>query len=455
MINWNKYLNREIVCSCGKKHQCNIKHVDIGFNVIKKLADYVQEEKFKNICIVADKHTIKIAGEKVYTALKKIGISYNEYIFTDEELIPNELNLGKIFTHIPVDCDFIIAIGSGVINDLVRFVSKKIYIPYAIVATAPSMDGYASAVSPLIIDGFKVTYEGLGFPWAIIGDVDILKDAPVNMIASGVGDIFGKYVCLVEWKLSHIVNNEYYCPEIEKLMRRAVDIVAKAADHGIAERDPQAIASVMEGLIWAGIGISYCGNSRPASGCEHQMGHFWEMMFLQNYHRHDIEHGTFVGIATIVALYVYKEAVNILEVNNNLPTILFDKEKWEKMIVDVYGKCSCSIIDLENKVHKNDSQKAVVRIRNVLSNKMQIIKLIKSLPDINIMIKRMKKVQEPFLPRQIGITPQLLRDTIIYAKEMRNRYGVLQLLFDCGKLEEAADKVCREIDMLSESNIGK
>lgn len=448
MVDWNKYLNKEIACSCGRKHQCNIKHVDIGTNVVIKLADYIQEEGFRHICIVADEHTIKVAGEKVYAALKKADAAYDEFIFTDEELIPNELNIGRIFTHIPNECDFVIAVGSGVINDLMRFVSKKMQVPYAIVATAPSMDGYASAVSPLIIDGFKITYEGLGFPWAIIGDVDILKDAPVHMIASGVGDIFGKYICLVEWKLSHIVNGEYYCPEIEKLMRKAVDTVAKAADDGIAERNPAAIASVMEALVWAGIGISYCGNSRPASGCEHQMGHFWEMMFLQNYHRHDIEHGTFVGVAAIVALYVYKAAIKILETNSSFKVISFDKEEWEKQIIKVYGACSDSIVKLENEVHKNDTQKAAARMQNVLANKMQIIELMKTLPNIDSMITRMKKIKEPYLPEQIEITSELLHNAIIYAKEMRNRYGVLQMLFDCGELEKTADEVCTEISNL-------
>ena len=449
MVNWNEYLNKAISCKCGRKHQCNIKHVDIGTNVIAKIADYIKEEKFENICIVADIHTIKVAGDKVYEVLNGIGRTYSKFIFDDEELIPNELNIGRLFTHIPNDCDFVIAIGSGVINDLMRFVSKKMNVPYAIVATAPSMDGYASAVSPLIVDGFKITYEGLGFPWAIIGDVDILKNAPTHMIASGAGDIFGKYICLIEWKLSNIVNGEYYCPEIVKLMQTAVNTVAAAADNGIAERDPQAIASVMEGLVWAGIGISYSGNSRPASGCEHQMGHFWEMMFLQNYHRHDIEHGTFVGVAAIVALHVYKEAVKLLENSDKYDTKPFDKAKWEEKIVSVYGKCNDSILDLENKAHKNDIEKSAERMKNVFAHKDEIIELMKTLPDIDVMIKRMKKIQEPYMPKQIDITPELLRNAIVYAKEMRNRYGVLQLLFDCGKLEEVADTVCAQIEKLS------
>lgn len=445
MTNWNKYLNKKITCSCGREHRCDIKHVEIGCNVIGKLTEYIQEENFKKICIVADVHTIKVAGEQVSKALGNI--PFDKYIFPNEELIPDELSIGKLVAHIPNECDFIIGIGSGVINDLLRLVEKKMHIPYAIVATAPSMDGYASAVSPLIIDGFKITYEGLGFPWAIIADLNILRNAPTKMIASGVGDIFGKYICLVEWKLSHLVNDEYYCPEIEKLMRASVDAVAKAADDGIAERTPEGIGAVMEALLWAGIGISYCGNSRPASGCEHQIGHFWEMMFLQNYHRHDIEHGTFVGVAAIISLHIYKEALRILG-NNEFIDAHFDKGKWERKVNEVYGACSKSILNLENKAHKNDDEKMITRRKAVLAKKSEIISLIKTLPDSKKLINSMKKIHEPYLPSQIDITPELLWNAIVYAKEMRNRYGVLQLLFDFGKLEEVANNVCKQIEEL-------
>lgn len=448
MVNWSEHLNKKISCKCGHDHECDIAHVDIGYNVIEKLTEYVKAEKHKSICIIADKNTIKVAGKKVYEALKKAGVDYPEFVFQDDELIPNEFNIGRIFTHIPYDCDFIIAVGSGVINDMTRFVSQKLKCPYIIIATAPSMDGYASAVSPLIVDDMKQTYEKLGFPWAIIGDVDILKNAPEHMITSGTGDVFGKYVCLVEWKFSHIVNDEYYCPSIVEIMYNAVDKTAKAADNGIAQRDPEAIISVMEGLVWAGTGISYCGNSRPASGCEHQMAHFWEMMFLQKGH-HDILHGTLVGIATIAALYIYKEAMALLQHETDFMKKPFDKTVWENKIKEVYGPAADGVLKLEETVNKNRDDKSAYRMKNVLAHKAEIIEISKALPDVNVMIKRMQKIHEPYLPQHVGISHELLRNALVYAKELRNRYGVLQMLFDCGKLEEVADKVCTQLEQMS------
>ena len=93
----------------------------------------------------------------------------------------------------------ILAVGSGTINDLCRYISYKIKIDYYIIGTASSMDGYASNVSPLIIQHLKTTYEARPAR-VIIGDLDVMAKAPLHMIAAGAGDIIGKYVCLADWQ---------------------------------------------------------------------------------------------------------------------------------------------------------------------------------------------------------------------------------------------------------------
>lgn len=72
------------------------------------------------------------------------------------------------------------------------------------------MDGYASSGAAMIIGNMKVTYNA-HVPEAIIGDVDVLKEAPMEMIQSGYGDIIGKLSCLNDWKLSVVVNDEFFC----------------------------------------------------------------------------------------------------------------------------------------------------------------------------------------------------------------------------------------------------
>ena len=83
-------------------------------------------------------------------------------------------------------------------------------IPYIIVATAPSMDGYASDGAAMILGGMKETVKA-GLPKAIIADTNVLKNAPMDMIKAGYGDIIGKYSALNDWKFANIVYGEFFC----------------------------------------------------------------------------------------------------------------------------------------------------------------------------------------------------------------------------------------------------
>ncbi|WP_231037492.1 sn-glycerol-1-phosphate dehydrogenase [Pectinatus frisingensis] len=446
MMDWNKYLNKKISCTCGREHECDIRHIDVGKNVIDRLPDYIKTDNYKHICIVADVNTEKIAGAPVYKALNNANIEYSKFIFDDVDLIPDEKAIGRIMTQIPDDCDLIVGIGSGTINDLCRFCSHKLKNDYFIIATAPSMDGYASDVAPLIINNLKTTYEKVGRPAAIIGDTDILKDAPLHMITSGAGDIFGKYICLTDWQLAHIVTGEYYCNFIAQIMKDAVSEVAKAADSGIAQRNGNAIGAVMEALILAGVGMSYSGNSRPASGSEHHMSHYWEMKFLQQ-GKHGVLHGTKVGIGTVVALHLYKYAAQMLSKDDleMLPSPLFDKTAWNNKMLEIYGPAGPSVIALEEKVNKNSDINVQRRRKAVIKNSSKIQELISKLPTIEETVHLMKKIDEPYRPDQVGITIDMLKIAIVYAKELRNRYGLLQLLYDFGQLEEAADIVGEQV----------
>ena len=199
---------------------------------------------------------------------------YDKVVFHDSELVPDEEALISLFSQVPNDCDLILAVGSGTINDLCRYVSYKMKIDYYIIGTAPSMDGYASNVSPLIIKHLKTTFEAHPAR-VILGDLDVIAKAPLHMISAGVGDILGKYVCLTDLADCHIVNDEYICPEIMALVRQSIQKVAENAALA-TKRDKAAIAAIMEGLVLSGIAMSYIGNSRPASGSEHHMSHYWE-----------------------------------------------------------------------------------------------------------------------------------------------------------------------------------
>ena len=196
----------------------------------------------------------------------------------------------------PKDCDLVISVGAGTINDLGRYASYITGRDFILVLTAPSMDGAVSGVAPLIQNHLKITFPAHA-PVALVGDLDILSKAPMKMLSAGVGDILGKYNCLTDWRLSALVNGEYHCATIEGIMRSAIDKTMQAA-RKLTERSEDDIRTLTEGLVLSGIAMDFAGNSRPASGAEHHISHFFEMQFLFD-GIPAILHGTKVGVATI------------------------------------------------------------------------------------------------------------------------------------------------------------
>ena len=53
----------------------------------------------------------------------------------------------------------------------------------------------------------------------------------------------------------------------------------------------------------------------------------------------------------------------------------------------------------------------------------------------------LKQLDAPYYPAQKGITDEMLWNGIVYAKETRSRYTILQLLWDLGLSESMADQL--------------
>lgn len=306
----SQWAGMEYSCACGKSHKVDIQAIRVGSGVIQELPGILRDLGASHIFLVADNYTYEAAGRQVEQLLDQAGLPYHKRVFqTETPLVPNEYALGSVLAAMTSQDDMLLAVGSGTLNDVTKYVSARTGIPYVIAATAPSMDGYASTVAPTILDGFKTTLPAV-YPAAIVADVDILKDAPMPMLTAGFGDIIGKFTSLADWRLSHQLNGEYYCPEVAGVIEAAVETCAANAQ-ALAQREPQAIQAVTEALILSGLAMGMVGISRPASGAEHQMAHYWEMDALRRGEEHPL-HGNAVGVGTVLAASLYEMAAEYL-----------------------------------------------------------------------------------------------------------------------------------------------
>lgn len=265
-----------------------------------KFPEFLEKMQNKKVAVLCDYNTRPFA-DKIIADMEKGGTEIALIYFDDKDLIPDE-KVESVSLEKANGCEYLLAVGSGSLNDMGKCVSTKLGIPCGCLATAASMDGYCSKGAAIMRNGHKVTDE-VHTPEDILIDADIIKSAPREMTASGFGDIAGKFTCLTDWELAHIVKGEEINEKAFKMMEVARTNTMDAYD-ALTKYDSKAIETLTDALIMAGISMAECGNSRPASGSEHHVSHFLEMDFVRRGERIPL-HGVKVAIGTLMSIEIY------------------------------------------------------------------------------------------------------------------------------------------------------
>lgn len=436
------YLDRHFTCDCGKEHYASLKFVSVRKDALEDLPRFAKELGFQSLYLISDKITYDIAGKRCMEILAAAGVKAS--IVTLVHTGFDEATVGELLINMPDDCDLVVAVGTGAINDMTRYFSFRMHRPFFTVATAAPMDGFASSLAVLNINNLKTSIEAQT-PTAIIGDTEILKNAPYRMIAAGLGDLLGKSTCLCDWKLAKVINGEHYCHRIVELVESCVSDVLKDADKA-KDRDPQVLGDIMEGLVLTGVAMSLYGNSRPASGCEHHMSHYWEMMFEQAGKR-PVPHGTQVGVGTVLVLKLVEQLrANGVDFDSaRAAARAYDQSAWEAEIRTAYGPAADGVIAMEAKAQKNETQARLARIDAMEAHWSEIMDLLAALPSSQEVMGILRSLDSPCLPGEIDVDKALLKNTFLYCKEVRARYTILQMIWDLGLLDTLSDRVVEDV----------
>lgn len=360
----------------------NTERIEIDEGALNKLPDFLLFHSFHNPAIVADQNTYEAAGNEICEQLSSQEIQYDYHILEGNQhgqIIADEPTLIQLFTAISADTEVLVAVGSGTIHDIVRFVSFKMNKPFISVPTAASVDGFTSRGAPLILKGVKQTVQ-TSSPIAVFADLAVLAEAPAEMTAAGFGDILGKYTSLLDWHISHLVGGEPFCQSAADMTKNALETCILHLED-IADRNPRGMRVLMNALIGSGLVMLVLGYSRPASGAEHHLSHYWEMEWLRK-NKRQLLHGSKVGVATVIITDLYKKVLR-----KTLPEFSNDEQK----LSEIQKKLDC-------------------------------------LPDSESLRKFLKTVGGPSTPKEIGIQDELLERSLNEAHHLRKRCTGLFLM---------------------------
>ena len=430
---------QETGCPCGKPHNVAIDEVVVGSGVIGRIPEFVEKYDSKRPFILADVNTFAAAGEQVCKVLEEAGIPYSKYVFPQSALEPDEHAVGSAVMHFDSKCDLIVGVGSGVINDIGKILSNVSGRKYIIVGTAPSMDGYASATSSMSMDNLKTSLNSRCAD-VIIGDTDILKNAPAHMLKAGLGDMLAKYVSIAEWRIAHIITGEYYCEEVAQLIRGALK---KCVDNaaGLLQRDEAAIEAVFEGLVIGGVAMAYAGVSRPASGVEHYFSHVWDMRGLEFGTKVDL-HGIQCAMATMQAVRLYEYVASHQPDPEKAKAFVesFDYADWSRQLKEFLGASADTMIALEAKEGKYDKTTHAARLELILQNWENILQILKEeLPTAARLEEIMDTIGISTDLNMLGVDSACAKQTFRATKDIRDKYVLSRLSWDLGILEELCE----------------
>lgn len=429
-------------CTCGRQHAAAIRYLKIGSGVIRLLPEALSALGARHPMVICGPHGYEVAGKTVCALLSQSKINYSLHVIPCDDrgkIKPAEYAAGSALLHFEHGCDLVLGVGSGVINDLCKVLSKTAKIPCMIVATAPSMDGYASDSASMEVGNIKCSLKEQ-MPAAILCDTELLAQAPMHMIHAGLGDILAKYTSLCDWKLSSIVTGEYYCSAVAQLVNDSLLKTVSGAQ-GVKERKEGSVQSITEGLVLSGIGIAFAGTSHPASGLDHYFSHCWEMMLLERGKDYEL-HGIQVGVGMLLTLKIIERLKTVRPdmAHAEAAADRFDEAAWERNLRRVFPGAADGIIAIERTAGKNERAGRLRRAARAIDRWDEILELFETtLPGYAEVAALMLSLGMPTTPQEIGLTPDDVADALVCSRDIRDKYLLSSLIWDLGYMDEFVD----------------
>jgi glycerol-1-phosphate dehydrogenase [NAD(P)+] len=429
---------------CDRQHIIPFGKIKVGYNLIEEipslLCDILGHSPKKSL-LLFDNVIETLVKDHVLSKLNRSGLCIVPIGLGEKGiLLESDSKLGdQVADTIDSEIEIILGVGSGVIADLTKWISTRSKKPFILIGTAPSMNAHASITSTMTIDGVK-TSRLLNPADAIIFDVDILSEAPVEMLLAGMGDLIARSICNADWKLSQVVRNTYFCPLPYQLTaKNEKEFLDKA--EWIVSREREAIYGLSEAILISGISMTMLnGQTSPSSGTEHVFSHYWDLQVELEGAQKNL-HGTQVAVGTVLsmALFDFMRDLDIGQIN--LKELTQKRPQLEQLFSEnnqKFGNKAYLFNEVVKKKYIPDEQFKEY-LESILSSWDEMWEAINPyIAEKEMITKPLERAGFHFSLDTIGRTDQQAIDSMIYGNRYRMRYTMLDLAWELGVLPDAA-----------------
>jgi glycerol-1-phosphate dehydrogenase [NAD(P)+] len=441
-MDWRRQL--EAIVAPAVARSSNIDAIRVGRGVLAETpALFARHFGVRGAYVVADGNTWFAAGEAVAAAFAEAGHGLAHHVLEPRPRPKPTVELGdELAARIGATDAIPVVVGSGVLNDLVKYAAYRLGRPYLCVATAASMDGYASGGAPLAEAGFKKTIPCRPAR-VVVADLNVIAAAPPEMTGWGFGDLAGKMPAGGDWLIADALGveplDDVAWPLVQDNLRTWL-----ATPAAVAAGEPGAVAALFAGLTVAGLAMEFHGSSRPASGADHQIAHLWEMEGLI-VAGEPAAHGACVAVGchTVLALFdwLVRQDLGALDVEAvvaRAPSLAAKAAAVDRLFPPALAERA----EAETAAKHLDAAAHRARLETVRAVWPRLRdRLAAHLMGADEMAELLHAAGAPVRAAELGVTPAHLRRTVAASRFIRSRYTVLDLLDECGLLEAALDAV--------------
>lgn len=420
-------------CDCGRRHHIEPRTVVYAPDAVEQLPRLVAQAGLGHRALVlTDRRTAEVGGRAVAAALEAVGHTVQRITVPDpddgESPVCDDVTEAWIASEAN-EPEFIVSVGSGVIGDLGKWLAGDRELPFVVVGTAASMNGYASANVAPTLNGLKSLVRARP-PVAVLADPRVIAGAPYEMTAAGLGDILAKSVSSADWRLNHILFGDYYCPRAVGLIEQ-IEPLYMERPAALREREPEAVEALFTGLLLTGVAMTMAETSAPSSGGEHMVSHALDMLAAVEACEHDL-HGRQVGLGTILASELYRRVLAVESPDLDPGDAQINRELWGKsagVVAEAYSDKRTRIEQAAAFLRRDGAWDG---LRETLSAMIRPPERIRDC---------LKGAGAAYRAEDIGIGRERLLTVFRHAHEIRSRFTILDLARLAGVMPDAAQEI--------------
>lgn len=421
------------------ERSCETHFVGTTASAFEEFASWMKKNLHpQHIGVIFDVKTQEIARTTVLPQLQAEDLQCTricvENPTPDEPLMCSTARGMAIAEQFPPDLDVMLSVGSGTITDLAKIAARTRGVPLIAIATAASMNGFTSGLAATLDDGLKLTRKAPP-PRAVWAHPDVLQAAPPTMSAAGLGDLHSKPISSADWRLSHLLNGTPWDNDVVDMLGTVTELSTGVAD-GIRAKDPNAYAQLFAGLCLTGIAMQAATPGAQASGAEHLISHYFDMLAGNDAFTHRAtDHGAQVAVGCMVSLYAWKFAQKAFATARPLgacPTYVYDAAARETWIRGHFRSLSEALISMHSRAPI--TLDVVHRRRHTLEARGEALLHDASsfLPDAAWLQNELDRVGCPTRFSQLPVDRARAEACLTYAPWVRARFTILHLIMECG-----------------------